>query len=290
MSLSVPSVGDVPIVWMPASDEDFKGENEGGRSGYRPIAIVHHRIVGTLNSADIVFAANDSNPATVGSAGRPVSAHFAIGIEGNRVEVHQYVNLSDTAYCNGDDSTSGNWDEWYSPVAHNERTVSIEHHDNGGSSDLSVKGIVPESVIKTSIALDRLLLSGDRDAMRAAGIRIRDDGTAEALGKIVPGPRTLIDHRDIAGSNKPYCWRPWKADAIGFPRARYIAELTQAVDLTPYDQADLDAAVAEAVAAITAERDALKTQVSVQSASMVAQGEALTAALDRIAAAKAALG
>jgi hypothetical protein len=233
VSVTVPGVGDVPVVWMPASDEDYRDPSEnGGRGAYQPIAIVHHRIVGTLNSADLTFAANDATRATVGSEGRPVSANFGIGIENGRVEIHQYVDLSDTAYCNGDCRASrypdqpSRWDGWYGHYGHNERTVSIEHHDNGGSTNLAIKGIVPEPVIKTSIALDRLMLSGDLAAIRAAGVRIRDQATATALGRIVPTPRTLIDHNDIGGPNKPYCWRPWKADTTGFPRARYVSELT----------------------------------------------------------------
>lgn len=260
MTLPVPGVGDVPIVWMPASDEDYKDQSEGGRSGYQPIAIVHHRIVGSLNSADLTFAANDANPLTVGAPGRAVSAHFGIGYDTDgKLAIHQYVNLSNTAYTNGDcranthPAQPSRWDGWYGHKAHNERTVTIEHDDQGGSSDPAKKGIVREAIIKTSIALDRLMLTGDIAAMRAAGIHILDAATAIALGKIVPGPKTLIDHNDIGGANKPYCWRPWQADKTGFPRSRYVTELTAAVpplpdpDPTPYSQADLDAAVKAAV-------------------------------------------
>lgn len=255
MSINVPDLGLIPIRWMPASDEDYKDQSEGGRSGYQPIAIVHHRAVSSsLHGIDVTFAAGDSDPATVGSAGRFVSANFAIGSTPTGFAISQYVDVSDTAYCNGDCSQTrygtsypSNFDNWYGHKGHNERTVSIEHDDNGGSADPLVKGIVVESIIKIGIALDKLLLSGDIAAIRAAGIKIRDQATADALKKIVPGPRTMLDHKDIAGKAKPYCWRPWEADKVGFPRARYIAELTPPVVVPPtpcYTDADLTAAEA----------------------------------------------
>jgi hypothetical protein len=285
VTLYVSGVGDVPIIWMPASDEDYKGEDEGGRSGNRPIAIVHHRIVGSLNSADITFAKNDADPATIGSLGRSVSSTFAIGYDSdNNLAIHQYVNVADTPYTNGDCQQDGygiasRWDGWYG------------HKDQGGSSDPLKKGIVREPIIKTSIALDKLLLSGNREAMRAAGIHIRDDGTAEALGKIVPGPTTLIDHNDIAGKGKPYCWRPWQADKVGFPRDRYVMELTVVLDLTPFDQADIDAAVKAATLSLNAEilalestEAALKASVALlQSQLATAEGAAKAAILAAIA-------
>ena len=268
MALTVPGIGNVPILWHPASDEDFKDASEGGRSGYQPVAIVHHRIVGSLGSADLTFAHGDADPATVGSLGRSVSANFAIGHRSGVLTVIQYVDLSNTAYCNGDcravtyPTQPSRWDGWYGHKGHNERTVSIEHEDNAGSSDPAVKGIVTEDIVKASIALDRLMLSGDIAAMRVAGIKIRDQATADALKKIVPGTHTLLDHNDIAGANKPYCWRPWSADKVGFPRARYVTELSVPVvvapppppppvvtptpDATPFSQADMDAAVLKA--------------------------------------------
>lgn len=245
MGISVPGVGDVPVVWHPASDEDFKDKAEGARSGYQPIAIVHHRIVGSLSSADLTFAHSDADPATVGSPGRPVSAQFAVGHKAGKLQAIQYVDLSDTAYCNGDCSQTAygsafpsRWDTWYGHKGHNERTVSIEHEDNAGlPAGDPLRGVVPEDVIKLSIALDRLLLSGNLTAIRAAGIRCRDAATATALGKIVPGSRTLLDHNDIAGKGKPYCWRPWLLDK-GFPRARYITELSAPAP-TPPQEADV---------------------------------------------------
>lgn len=206
-----------PVLWVPASSEDFLR----GRSGVRPIAIVHHRMVGTLPGTDSTFQS---------TANRAVSTHFGIGYEGGRLEIHQFVDLSDTAFGNGNYDSSGSWDNWgYPTTLINGRTVSIEHQDNAQlpSSDPR-RGIVPEEVIKASIWLDRLLLGGDLAAIRGAGIRCRESGTAAALGKIVPGPKTLICHNDIAGALKPYCWKPWAHDTVGFPRSRYVTELTTA--------------------------------------------------------------
>ena len=259
MTLEVPGIGPVPVVWMPASDEDYKDASEGGRSGEQPEAIVHHRAVTNLAGLDNTFAKGDTDPATVGAAGRSVSANFGIGHKAGKLEIHQYVNLSDTAYCNGDcranthPAEPSRWDKWYGHTGHNERSVSIEHEDNGQlPAGTEGRGVVTEDIIAASIALDALLLTGNITAIRAAGIRIRDQATATALGKIVPGHTTLIDHNDIAGANKPYCWRPWAKDAIGFPRARYVAALTPPT-LT---QADVDAAYAKGVTEGTAASEA----------------------------------
>lgn len=234
------SVNGIPVIWMPASDEDYRDASEGGRSGYQPIAIVHHRIVGGLASADSIFAANDTNPATVGSTGRAVSANFAIGYDSDgKLYIHQYVDLSDTPYTNGDcrainyPGQPSRWDGWYGHKGHNERTVTIEHDDQGGSSDPLKKGVVREDIIKASIALDRIMLRGSQSEMQAAGIHIRDRATADALEKIIPSTKTLLDHNDIAGANKPYCWRPWSGDKVGFPRARYVTELSSPVVVVP---------------------------------------------------------
>ena len=62
------------------------------------IALVHHRMVGTLRSTDAAFTATDGREASThfgvgsgcGRAGHPASAH-----------VHQYVRLGDQAWGNG---------------------------------------------------------------------------------------------------------------------------------------------------------------------------------------------
>jgi hypothetical protein len=217
-----------PILWVPASSQDFLR----GRSGVKPIAIVHHRMVGALSGTDSTFQS---------SANRAVSTHFGIGYESGRLEIHQYVDLTDTAFGNGNYDSSGSWDNWGYPTSLiNGRTVSIEHQDNAQLPSTDPRrGIVPEEVIRASIWLDRLLLTGDLAKIREAGIRCRYSGTAAALGAIAPGPRTLITHNDIAGKLKPYCWLPWAKDTVGFPRSRYVSELTsRALKTEVADMAD----------------------------------------------------
>lgn len=190
------------------------------------IALVHHRMVGTLRSTDSAFGNPDGRPASTnfgvgyacGKAGHPVSdAH-----------VHQYVRLGDQAWGNGNWDPSGAWDDRYPTTLVNSRTISIEHHDNGGRDRGNGKGVVPEKVIAESIALDELLLRGDLDEMRAATIRFRD-GTSGAIARelrAMPVDRHhVVDHHYIAGRLKPYCWRPWADDTVGFPQARYLAAL-----------------------------------------------------------------
>jgi hypothetical protein len=182
-------------------------------------------MVGTLRSTDAAFTRSDGREASThfgvgygcGRAGHPTSAH-----------VHQYVRLGDQAWGNGNWDPSGAWDDRYPTTLVNSRTVSIEHHDNGGRTAGSGKGVVPEAVITASIALDALLLRGDPGELRAAGIRFRAGTEAEFTGELraIPIDRHhVIDHHDIAGRLKPSCWRPWADDPVGFPQARYLAAL-----------------------------------------------------------------
>jgi hypothetical protein len=117
----------------------------------------------------------------------------------------------------------------------NSRTVSIEHHDNGGRTAGSGKGVVPEAVLAASIALDALLLRGDLAELKAAGIRFRA-GTETAITRELRGipidRHHIIDHHYIAGRLKPSCWRPWADDPVGFPQARYLAALAPAPPAT----------------------------------------------------------
>lgn len=223
MSIFVPGVGNVPVVWKPSPDFTR------GRAGYQPEAIVHHRAVAsTMESID----------STLISSSRKVSANFAVGHRRDgALVIHQYVDLSDTAWCNGIDPTkirSNNWTTWLGGNHHhNARSVSIEHEDQGGSSDPAKRGIVREDIVKASIALDRLMTSGDIAKIRAAGIRVRDSATVTALRRMPKDSKHLITHYDIDPVNKVYCWRPWAADKVGFPRARYVRELTSAPAPTP---------------------------------------------------------
>ena len=190
------------------------------------IALVHHRMVGTLRSTDSAFTT---------PTGRQASTNFGVGYACGKAghpttdaHIHQYVRVGDQAWANGNWDPSGQWDDRYPTSYVNARTLSIEHHDNGGRERGNGKGVVPEKVIVASIELDRLLLSGDLAAMRAAGIRFRS-GTEAAIAaelRAIPVDRHhLIDHHYIAGRLKPYCWRPWADDPTGFPQARYLAEL-----------------------------------------------------------------
>jgi hypothetical protein len=189
------------------------------------IALVHHRMVGTLKSTDSAFTS---------TAGRQASTNFGVGYGCGRAghpttaHVHQYVRLGDQAWGNGNWDPSGSWDDRYPTTFVNSRTISIEHHDNGGRERGNGKGVVPEKVLEASIELDRLLLRGDLAEMKDAGIRFRGEAEpamANQLRRIVPGRSTIIDHHYIAGRLKPYCWRPWADDPTGFPQARYIAAL-----------------------------------------------------------------
>ena len=115
------------------------------------IALVHHRMVGTLRSTDAAFTSTDGRKASThfgvgsgcGRAGHPTSAH-----------VHQYVRLGDQAWGNGNWDPSGAWDDRHPTTLVNSRTVSIEHHDNGGRTAGSGKGVVPEAVIAASSAIE----------------------------------------------------------------------------------------------------------------------------------------
>jgi hypothetical protein len=202
------------------------------------IALVHHRMVGSLRSTDSAFTSPDGRQASTnfgvgygcGKTGHPTTAH-----------VHQYVRLGDQAWGNGNnrdddgDLVTSAWNSRYPTTLVNSRTISIEHHDNGGRDRGKGKGVVPEPVIEASIDLDRLLLRGDLAEMRAAGIRFRD-AHAAAIGRelrAMPLDRHhLIDHHYIAGRLKPYCWRPWADDPVGFPQARYLAALAPAPEET----------------------------------------------------------
>ena len=219
-------------------------------------AFVNHRMVGTVLGTRAYF----QNPAT-----RPVSTHFGIGWNTARTAliIDQYVPLDDTAYGNGNYDASGVWDNWgYKTTEINPQTISIEHQDH---YDPAGKGVVSEAIQQASIRLQALLLRGTDAQWKAAGIVVRDwVGNApilhRELGKIVPGPRTIITHNDIAGGLKPYCWKPWSADTIGFPRAKYVEGIAKLITpvITPtpvptpvppvtYTKEQLDAAVKAAV-------------------------------------------
>lgn len=207
-----------PIIWKPIPASNYYA----GRKGQKILAISHHRMVGTLSGTDVVFAKEGANK----------SSHFGIGLVNGKVEIHQYVKIDHSAFCHGAvAATPSAWRSWgYDPYATNTGTVAIEHQDNGGAPLGKGRGVVPESVLQASIWLDRLLLSGDVAAWKAAGMRAAswaNAGTvAKQLAALPVTARTIIDHHDIADYKKPYCWRPWSDDKVGFPRARFIKELS----------------------------------------------------------------
>ncbi len=202
------------------------------RSGEAVIALVHHRMVGTLKSTDATF--------TTGT--RQASTNFGVGYDCARAghpqglaaaHVHQYVAVDQAAWGNGNLDPTGDWDDIYGATPNpNFRTISIEHHDNGGAPlGSGRKGVVPGEVLAVSIELDRLLLAGDWAAWKAAGIAATTDAKGAAIaaqvGAIEPDVRTIVDHHFISGRLKPSCWRPWADDPTGFPQARYLDELAE---------------------------------------------------------------
>jgi hypothetical protein len=227
MSIPVDGIA-VPVIWKPSDLTGPDSDGHAGRSGHPIRAIVHHRVVGSLESmVNSTFRPTTDDRLTLGE--RRVSSHFGIGFwdtsTGTQLRVYQFVALENTAYCNGQSATDRaacTWPLWINAgkPPTNEITVSIEHEDNGKAGGY----VVREEIIRASIELDRLLLSGDGKAIRAAGIHCTD-AAAAMLGKIKPSAQTLVDHKTVAPVSKPYCWRAIGNDD-GFPQARYIAALT----------------------------------------------------------------
>ena len=204
-----------PIVWMPSP------KHTNGHPAPL-LAIVHHRMVGTLAGTDTTF--------TTGT--RVASTNFGIGYcvkhGPKRICIHQYVRLGDQAWGNGNWDASGQWDDRYPTTFVNSRTVSIEHEDGGGKPRGSGKGVVTEPVLEASLWLDRLLLGGNQTELAAAGVRLNGnvaDAFCRELRAIPVDAHHIIDHHYIAGRLKPSCWRPWADDPTGFPQARYLATL-----------------------------------------------------------------
>jgi hypothetical protein len=224
-------------------------------------AFVNHRMVGYLAGTDAYF----QNPET-----RNVSTHFGIGYGADGVvKISQYVPLDDTAYGNGNYDSSGSWDNWgFKTTELNAQTISIEHQDHG---DPKGKGIVSLKTQEASMKLQALLRYGTLAQWKAAGIIVRDWANngpilIKEISNIVVDGRHIVTHNDISGRLKPYCWKPWSSDTVGFPRTTYVSGIKKYGDLlkngpapvpaptptptpTPptYTQAQLDLAVATAV-------------------------------------------
>jgi len=90
-----------------------------GRAGMTVIALVVHTMAGSLRSCDAWF----SNPAA------QVSSQYGIGLEG---QIHQYVQLGDTAWANGILESGNSWPGL--PYNVNQQTVSIETEDLGSGA------------------------------------------------------------------------------------------------------------------------------------------------------------
>lgn len=190
-----------PVIWKPTTKFGYPYKGDRGRMGQPVRVFVNHRIVGTLASADWVFDPANS---------RVASAHFAIGFINGRLEIHQYVDLTDAAWTNGDVREPTAKVVLANPgINPNLYSVTIEHEDGGSAG----RGVVKPEVWAASIELQRLLTSGNPASIRAAGIRVRSDTTVAQMAKVPKTVDGFIDHHQIAGPNKPYCFRRWLDDA-----------------------------------------------------------------------------
>lgn len=195
--------------------------NWNQRDGRFPLrGDVSHRIVGSAPSALAKFA----QPGTA-------SSHFVIGhtqigdpcpqcgpitTARGPLVIWQCVNLALMAWTNGDvrDPT---WPGYQAGVNPNLTTITTEHEDMGKVG----RHIVTDHIWQASIELKRLLRSGNLTAIRAAGIRVGDGAFSAAslvarMAALPINDTTYIDHHQIAGANKPWCWRDFDGDK-GFP-------------------------------------------------------------------------
>jgi hypothetical protein len=182
------------ITWLPSPFKNLRDAR------YSIRGVVNHRIVGTLPSARAAFGVA---PGT----SRNASSHFGIGYVNGKLTVDQYVDLADMAWTNGD-VREPTWSRIIPGVNPNLYTVTIEHEDGGAVN----RGKVSEEVWQASMELQKLLVSGDKDAIRAAGIRVRHDHIVAQLATVPKDATGFIDHHQIAGPNKPYCFRRWLDD------------------------------------------------------------------------------
>ena len=168
-----------------------------GRGNNAIRAEVKHRIVGTLPSARTVFA----------DTARQASTHFGIGYVDGVLTIDQYVDLSDSAWGNGD-VREPTWTRIIPGLNPNLYTVSTEHEDGGQANG----GVVSDEVWQASMELSKLLRCGNADKIRSAGIHVRDDASVAQLSAMPIDTGSYIDHNQIAGPAKPYCFRRWLND------------------------------------------------------------------------------
>lgn len=203
-----------PITWQPSPNFNLRDRR------YPLQGDVSHRIVGTGPSAVGLFLRSGT-----------ASSHFVIGhtqsgalcprcgpITGARgtLFVTQMVDLAHMAWTNGD-VRGATWPRLQAGVNPNLTTITTEHEDMGAAG----RHIVTDHVWEASMQLKRLLRSGDIAAIRAAGIRVSTgafgaDALVARMAALPIDGVTYIDHHQIAGANKPWCWRDFDGDR-GFP-------------------------------------------------------------------------
>lgn len=217
------------VEWRPSP-------NHNARDARFPLkGDVSHRIVGSAPSALGAFAA----PGGVGS-NRNASSHFIVGHRNGRTAtgalisdalcpecgpitgargplvIYQCVSLDRMAWTNGDvrDPT---WSGYQAGVNPNLTTITTEHEDMASAGGHQVT----DHIWRASMELKQLLRSGNLAAIRAAGIRVSDGAFSAAalvarMAALPISSATYIDHHQIAGPNKPFCWRDFDRDK-GFP-------------------------------------------------------------------------
>lgn len=151
--------------------------NFSSPKGYKILGIVNHIMEGTLIGTDAWF----SNPAS------KVSSHFGVGKQG---EIHQYVDLKNHAWANGN-VNKPNWPLLIPGVNPNYYTVSVEHEGKSGE-------VMPEPQYQATLALHRWL-------MGTLGIPATKD--------------TIIGHNRIDSVNRSGC------PGTGFPWDRLFKDL-----------------------------------------------------------------
>lgn len=255
------------VTWKPSPNFTL------GRSGHIPIAIVNHRMVGYLTGTDRHFS----------DAANEVSTHFGIGtrVSGGPVEISQYVDLGNTAWGNGNYDPSGGWTRVKrnldgSVINPNYYTVSIEHQDGGEAE----RGVVTDEIKNASLWLQSLLLSGDQTKIINAGIRINSGASARGLREIYIDDESIIDHYRIAGTKKPFCWRPWLDDKGFLPwkttliPALWDSRMATLDELLAALKIEADRLKAENVAALAARDAAVAAKNTAETKLATAKGKA----------------
>ncbi|MCL6605621.1 MAG: N-acetylmuramoyl-L-alanine amidase [Paenibacillus sp.] len=155
-----------------------KHTNFSGRGGHIPIAIVDHISGGTMASMDSWFT----------SPGNTVSsAHYGVSKAG---EIHQYVDITKMAWCNGisiesmPKATAAIIQE-LAPINPNKYTVSIEHEGTDGT--------LTEAQFTATVWLHKHI----------------SDEVKRLYGKaIILDEKHVLGHFQVDPVRKPYCPGP----------------------------------------------------------------------------------